>query len=305
MCFQRRSGTLAAMTTTPTHHLATVADLYAAFGRGDIPAILDALAEDVRWEQWDDNTAQREGVSHLQARIGRDGVAAFFASIGEIEFHTFEVRGLTAGDDWVVADILIEVTLPSGGRMRDEELHLWRFDADGRICAMRHYVDTAKHIAAERGQDTIARAQQRERDIRLEDDNKQIVGRLFDALNQANLGALDDLVAADVSVHIPLPGDWAGREGFRRLAGAFLAAFPGTQTEVYGLIAEGDRVVALHTHRGTHTGELMGIAPTGREVRVTGIETFRVADGMIAEFWQAEDHLGLFQQLGVVAETAA
>ncbi len=41
--------------------------------------------------------------------------------------------------------------------MRDEELHLWRFDADGLICGMRHYVDTAKHIAAERGEDTIAR----------------------------------------------------------------------------------------------------------------------------------------------------
>jgi uncharacterized protein len=49
------------------------------------------------------------------------------------------------------------VTLATGGRMRDEELHLWRFDADGRICGMRHYVDTAKHIAAERGEDTIAR----------------------------------------------------------------------------------------------------------------------------------------------------
>jgi ketosteroid isomerase-like protein len=151
-------GTIVAMSTTATNHTTTVTGIYAAFGRGDIPAILDALAEDVRWEQWDDNTAQREGVSHLQPRIGRDGVAEFFAAIGAMEFHAFEVRRLAAADDLVVADILIDVTLPSGGRMRDEELHAWRFDADGHVCSMRHYVDTAKHIAADRGQDTIARA---------------------------------------------------------------------------------------------------------------------------------------------------
>jgi uncharacterized protein len=145
------------MTTTDTENVTTITDLYAAFGRGDIPAIVDALAEDVRWEHWDDNTAQREGVTHLQPRTGRDGVAEFFAVVGGITFNAFEVRGLAAGDGLVVADVLIDVTLATGGRMRDEELHLWRFDADGRICGMRHYVDTAKHIAAERGEDTIAR----------------------------------------------------------------------------------------------------------------------------------------------------
>lgn len=163
MCVQRAGGTLAAMSTTATHHTTTITDLYAAFGRGDVPAILDALADDVRWEQWDDNRAQREGVSHLQPRTGRDGVAEFFGVIGKYVFHTFEIRGLAAGDDLVVADILIDVTLPSGGRLRDEELHVWRFDADGRICGMRHYVDTAKHIAAERGEDTLTTADQRAR----------------------------------------------------------------------------------------------------------------------------------------------
>jgi ketosteroid isomerase-like protein len=152
-------GTLSSMTTAATDHTTTITDLYAAFGRGDIPAILGALADDVRWEHWDDNTAQREGVSHLQPRMGPDGVAEFFAVAREIVFHTFEIRGIAAGDDLVVADILIDATLPSGGRMRDEELHMWRFDAGGRVCSMRHYVDTAKHIAAERGEDTITRPQ--------------------------------------------------------------------------------------------------------------------------------------------------
>ena len=144
------------MSTLATHHTATVIDIYAAFSRGDVPPILDALAEDVRWEHWDDNTAQRRGVAHLQPQTGRDGVADFFGLAGEIVFNAFEVRGVAAGDDMVVVDVLVDSTLPSGGRLRDEELHLWRFDADGRVCGMRHYVDTAKHIAAARGEDTRA-----------------------------------------------------------------------------------------------------------------------------------------------------
>ena len=58
----------------------------------------------------------------------------------------------------MIAEIVIAATLPNGGRFRDEELHLWGFDADGKINRMRHYVDTAKHIAAQRGEDPLARA---------------------------------------------------------------------------------------------------------------------------------------------------
>jgi len=46
--------------------------------------------------------------------------------------------------------------LPARPRCRDEELHLWGFDSEGKVNRMRHYVDTAKHIAAERGEDTTA-----------------------------------------------------------------------------------------------------------------------------------------------------
>jgi ketosteroid isomerase-like protein len=133
-------------------HADTIAEVYAAFGRGDVPAILGVMADDVRWEHWEDNSAQRAGVPYLQPREGREGVAAFFAAVAGIDFHAFEVRGIAAAGDLVVADVLLEATLPNGARLRDEELHYWRFDADGRICAMRHYVDTAKHASAEAGE---------------------------------------------------------------------------------------------------------------------------------------------------------
>jgi uncharacterized protein len=128
--------------------------LYAAFGRGDVPAILDLVSDDVRWEDWADSFAQRAGVPWLEARAGKDGVAEFFRIVGTFEVAEFSVLDVMAGERQVVAEIVIDAALPGGGRYRDEELHLWTFDSDGKICRMRHYVDTAKHIAAERGEDT-------------------------------------------------------------------------------------------------------------------------------------------------------
>jgi uncharacterized protein len=142
------------MTATPATHLDTVNGLYAAFGRGDIPAILELLADDIRWEHWSDSFVQRADVPSLKARGGREGAAEFFAEIADWEVTEFSVLDVMASDKQVVAEVVIEATLPNGGRFRDEELHLWGFNDDGKIHRMRHYVDTAKHIAAENGEDT-------------------------------------------------------------------------------------------------------------------------------------------------------
>jgi ketosteroid isomerase-like protein len=62
-----------------------------------------------------------------------------------------------AGRDQVVAEVVIEASTPTGGRFRDEELHLWTLGADGKVVRLRHYVDTAKHIAGAAGRDTTSR----------------------------------------------------------------------------------------------------------------------------------------------------
>jgi predicted ester cyclase len=74
----------------------------------------------------------------------------------------------------------------------------------------------------------------------------------------------------------------------------------GNQLTVEDYLAEGDTVVSRWTGRGTHTGDLMGIAPTGEQVTVTGISIQRIANGKIVEAWSTYDMLGMFQQLGVV-----
>jgi ketosteroid isomerase-like protein len=144
---------------TPTitvDNAATVAAIYDAFGRGDVPAILERLADDVAWDQWSDNFAQRAGVPHLLARHGRNDVAGFFGVIGAWTVLDFAVLDVIGTGRQVAAEVRASFALPNGVRFTDEELHLWTFDADGRVVRFRHYCDTAKHIAVSQGCDVVA-----------------------------------------------------------------------------------------------------------------------------------------------------
>jgi ketosteroid isomerase-like protein len=141
-----------------TANLVAVKEIYEAFGRGDVPAILGRIAPGCRWESWDDNRAQRAGVPTLQPRTGPEGVARFFAAVGELDIHDFQVLDILASEHQVAVEVVIEYTTPAGGRLRDEEMHLWALDDHQLVTRLRHYVDTAKHMAAFAGEDTTAAA---------------------------------------------------------------------------------------------------------------------------------------------------
>ena len=133
-------------------YLSTVGKIYEAFGKGDIPTILAQMADDEQWEAWADNSAQKAGVPWLQARQGKDGVLAFFQVLGGMPVKDFQVVSLMAGGNQVAAEFVIEVEVPTtGGHYRDEEIHLWTFNEAGQVSRLRHYTDTAKHIAAATG----------------------------------------------------------------------------------------------------------------------------------------------------------
>jgi uncharacterized protein len=135
-------------------NIATVQSIYEAFGNGDIPAILDRIAEDVDWEGWSNpNSAQEQDVPWMLARSGRAGAAEFFQAVADgLEFHSFQPTNLLEGGDQVAATISIDVTAKSTGeRFQDEEIHLWTFDQAGKVRSFRHYLDTAKHIKAAKG----------------------------------------------------------------------------------------------------------------------------------------------------------
>ncbi len=80
----------------------------------------------------------------------------------------------------------------------------------------------------------------------------------------------------------------------------FETSFPRYALPIDNLIAEGDKVVAHLRFTGTHKGDLLGIAPTGKEVDVPFIITYRLAGGKIAEHWMSFDRMALMEQIGVV-----
>ncbi len=130
------------------NNLAIVQAIYEAFGQGDIPKILTYIADDVKWESWADNSAQKAGVPWLKSQKGKEGVLAFFQVVGSMQFHSFQVLSIMDGGNKIAAELSLDVTLPSGARFQDEEMHLWIFNDQGKVTGLRHYADTHKHMAA-------------------------------------------------------------------------------------------------------------------------------------------------------------
>ncbi len=133
------------------------------------------------------------------------------------------------------------------------------------------------------------------------EDNKALVRRFVDEFQVAGKAAVaDELVAADLTHHSG-PA-WArqaaaGAERARQVMAGLRAAFPDLRAVIHDQIAEGDKVVTRKTFRGIHRGEFRGIPPTGKQVSIDVIDIVRIANGQIAEHWNATDWMGLLQQL--------
>jgi steroid delta-isomerase-like uncharacterized protein len=132
----------------------------------------------------------------------------------------------------------------------------------------------------------------------MSEQNKMIARRAFEEVqSQGNLALVDEPVVSDYLGHTPL-GEIYGPEGAKRFFSTFRGAFPDLQVTVEDQIAEGDTVVTRWTARGIHEGEFQTIPPTGRQMTMTGITIFRIANGKLVEGWTNADTLGMLQQLG-------
>jgi len=120
-----------------------------------------------------------------------------------------------------------------------------------------------------------------------------------EGINQKRLDVFDELFT-DEYVNYTFPAPAPGPEGFKQVMGMFFAAFPDMHVAIEEQVAEGDKVASRGTFTGTHTGEFMGIAATGRPVSVSYIDVWRFRDGKAVENWVQMDMLGLMQQLSVV-----
>ena len=126
----------------------TVRGIYAAFARGDVPAILETLADDV---DWDFAYTADHGIPWLAPRRGRAAVAGFFQSLAEnLDFSRFEVPHILGDGAVVVALATLEAKVKRTGKVlrETEEAHIWHFDSRGRIVRFRHAADTLQQHRA-------------------------------------------------------------------------------------------------------------------------------------------------------------
>lgn len=142
------------------------------------------------------------------------------------------------------------------------------------------------------------------------EDNKALVRRYFDDVwNARDLAAADDLFTADYRDATAPPRVATGPAGARDFVTENVARLPDIQYRVQDLIAEGDTVVATWVARGTNDGPLQTrsgrpLPPTGKSVDWSGATVFHVRGGRIAATRIYQDRLGIFRELGLVAETA-
>lgn len=136
--------------------------------------------------------------------------------------------------------------------------------------------------------------------------NEALMRRFYEELwSRGNLEVIPELVAEDFVDHQAPVGQTSGREALAGLVVMWRTGSPDMQETGEHLILQGDKVVGRFLMRGTHSGEFMGIAPTGRSVTISGIDIVRITEGKISEFWYAEQTLELMQQLGAAPVFAA
>ena len=122
------------------------------------------------------------------------------------------------------------------------------------------------------------------------EENKAVVRRYIQELDKGNVAVIAELLSPNFVDHNPDPGQQSSFETWKQMTTEAIAAFSNVHTTIHHLIAEGDMVVLHSTTSSTHTGEYMGKPPTGKQLTLTTIRIYRIADGKIVENW---DDIGL------------
>jgi predicted ester cyclase len=132
-------------------------------------------------------------------------------------------------------------------------------------------------------------------------EHETLIRRLFDeVINDGNLAAADELLGPDFVSHGPM-GPMHGIDAFREMVGMWRAAVPDVHCTVEKYFEAGDMSGWVVRVSGTHTGEMMGIPPTGRSFEYATPNIGRWADGRPAEHWADQGMFQFLTQIGVLA----
>ena len=132
------------------------------------------------------------------------------------------------------------------------------------------------------------------------EENKAIIRRWFEAENQKDLALLDEFVAPNFVDHTH---QLRGLEAYKQFVASIGKGFPDFHETIKDIIAEDDKVWVYFDFIGTHTGEWMELAPTGKKISANIVEIFRMVNGKAAEEWEVADELDFYKQLGVIEYT--
>jgi len=135
----------------------------------------------------------------------------------------------------------------------------------------------------------------------MSEESKAIIRRAFEEIgSKGNIAFTEQLFAADFVRHDLTGGPDMDREAMKAFLLASRAAFPDMKSTVEDIVAEGDKVVVRYTSRGTHQGEFMGMAPTGKVIVYCGINIYLLSQGKIKETWQLADRMSIMWQTGAL-----
>ena len=133
----------------------------------------------------------------------------------------------------------------------------------------------------------------------MSEENKAIARRVYEIVSRGDFGQAREIVDEDAPGNELLPDHPPAKlmETFKETFAEAREGFPDLSVAVEDVMAEGDRVAARVTMRGTHRGEFQGIAPTGKRVEVKAIDMFRISYGKIVEHWgHADDPTAFLRQ---------
>jgi steroid delta-isomerase-like uncharacterized protein len=126
---------------------------------------------------------------------------------------------------------------------------------------------------------------------------EEVLAGIYEAINTGNVGLLEKFVAPDYVEHSE---GWRGVEPFQQQVTAFRAAFPDLQVSIDDLLTDGDRFASRTTVTGTHTGDLMGIPATGKQISVEAVDIGRIENGQAKERWGGLNMYSMLTQLGII-----
>jgi steroid delta-isomerase-like uncharacterized protein len=131
--------------------------------------------------------------------------------------------------------------------------------------------------------------------------NKLVMDRFLEFINTASEKLAQELISPNAVFHVPgRPEPMRGPAGYLAIIGMMRGGFPDIQWTLEEIVAEGDKVAARFTMRGTHRGTFFGVPPTGKTISVQAMNIYRLSGGQFVEEHGQPDMLGLLQQIGAV-----